>query len=193
MDGGGYPASTVPVESGGVWQPRHARRKRNPVRYTVLGVVAVVVLLVLVAAVFVKGNYAAYRVASSSGAPTLQPGDQIVVKKGNSGIHRGDLILFADSELPATSVKRVVGVGGDKISEISGRLVVNGIPAKEPYLAPGTLTTDVADLTVPPGQVYVLGDNRGDSKDSRSIGPVPLSGVKGRIVLRIRSGRTHVL
>lgn len=150
MDRGGYPASGVPVESGGVWEPRHARRKRHPVRYTVL-------------------------------------------KKGNTGIHRGDLILFADSELPETAVKRVVGIGGDKISEISGRLVVNGIPAKEPYLAPGTLTTNVADLTVPAGQLYVLGDNRGGSKDSRFIGPVPLSGVKGRIVLRIRSGRTHVL
>ncbi|AOZ72543.1 signal peptidase I [Boudabousia tangfeifanii] len=88
-------------------------------------------------------------------------------------------------------IKRVIGLPGDRVSCCSpeGRLVVNGIAVKEPYLAPGTLPSEEPfDVRVPEGRIWVMGDNRQNSADSRAHmdldgkGSVPLSDVLGRAV-----------
>jgi len=82
-------------------------------------------------------------------------------------------------------VKRVVAVGGDTIGFEDGILIRNGRPVDEPY------TTDFLDGVyygpdvVPPGQLYLLGDNRFDSEDSRNFGTVPVDTVVGRVVGRL--------
>ena len=86
-------------------------------------------------------------------------------------------------------VKRVIGVGGDHIvcCDKKERLVLNGVSLDEPYLKPGGGTAQVRfDVTVPDGRVFVMGDNRGDSSDSRfhldvEQGTVPLGNVVGRV------------
>jgi signal peptidase I len=83
-----------------------------------------------------------------------------------------------------TFIKRVVGVGGDRIALRGGHVIRNGEPAKEPFAAPCDPSSGACDfpteITVPKGYIYMLGDNRGNSDDSRFWGPVPLGWVVGK-------------
>jgi signal peptidase I len=99
--------------------------------------------------------------------------------------------------LPANSgndlVKRVVGVAGDQIEccDANGALLINGVPANEPYLGEGVMSNQITfKVLVPENHIFVMGDNRGNSEDSRyhldaNNGMVPLSEVVGRVVVRI--------
>lgn len=99
--------------------------------------------------------------------------------------------------LPASTgtdlVKRVIAVGGDRVSCCSddGRIRVNGVPLTEPYLAADEVTDQVDfDVRVPEGHVFVMGDNRSNSEDSRyhldsNLGAVPVDNVVGRVVVRV--------
>lgn len=90
----------------------------------------------------------------------------------------------------ASLVKRVIGVGGDKVAccDDGGHILLNGVPLKEPYLKPGVGTDQVPfAVTVPDGGLFVMGDNRADSRDSRyhletDSGAVPVANVIGRAV-----------
>jgi signal peptidase I len=82
-------------------------------------------------------------------------------------------------------IKRVVGVPGDEITCRDGRLVRNGKPVDEPYLDPAVTTEGCKTTTVQPGQLYVMGDNRSNSQDSRSFGVIDRSDVVGRAFVRI--------
>jgi signal peptidase I len=81
-------------------------------------------------------------------------------------------------------IKRVVGVGGDRVALRGGHVIRNGKPAGEPFIAPCDPNSGACDfpnpITVPKGDVYLLGDNRGNSDDSRFWGPVPLDWVIGK-------------
>jgi signal peptidase I len=82
-------------------------------------------------------------------------------------------------------IKRVIAVGGDKIEGRGGSVYVNGKKLAEPYLPKGVKTSTFGPITVPPGKIFVMGDNRGNSDDSRSFGPVPVSKVVGRAFVLI--------
>jgi signal peptidase I len=100
-----------------------------------------------------------------------------------SGLHYGDVVAFSD---PAWNhqplVKRVIGLPHDQLSCMDGHVIRNGEVITEPYLAPGTVT-DCAPVTVGEGQLYVLGDVRLISADSRQLGPVPIDAVIGRALV----------
>ncbi|MFP5299070.1 MAG: signal peptidase I [Actinomycetota bacterium] len=82
-------------------------------------------------------------------------------------------------------IKRVVAVGGDTVEGRDGRVFVNGEPVDEPYLPEGTETSTFGPVDVPEGMIFVMGDNRGNSDDSRNFGPVPVDTVVGRAFLLI--------
>jgi signal peptidase I len=82
-------------------------------------------------------------------------------------------------------VKRVMAIGGDTIEGREGVVYVNDVAVKEPYLPRGIVTTDFPPQTVPAGQIFVMGDNRGNSDDSRSFGPVDVDEVVGEAFLSI--------
>ncbi len=138
-----------------------------------------------------------------------------------TGIHRGNVIVFHDPGqwlgdgfpnpydtpvgrvlqfvgiVPSNSgndlVKRVVGVGGDKIKccDAQGRIEVNGTGVDEPYIKSGSPTDQITfDVLVPEGYVFVMGDNRGNSEDSRfhlelNNGMVPIKDVVGRVSVKV--------
>ncbi|OUM94827.1 MAG: signal peptidase I [Thermobacillus sp. ZCTH02-B1] len=121
--------------------------------------------------------------------PTLRPGERLFVNKigyllGEPG--RGDIAVLVD---PAPSpgggkyiVKRVIGVAGDTIEIRGGALYLNGERLAEPYTDVAIAGPDFGPLTVEPGKVFVMGDNRrsGASKDSRSFGTVPVGMLRGK-------------
>ena len=82
-------------------------------------------------------------------------------------------------------VKRVMAIGGDTIEGREGVVYVNDVPVEEPYLPQGIVTTDFPPQRVPSGQIFVMGDNRGNSDDSRSFGPVDVDEVVGEAFLSI--------
>ena len=84
-------------------------------------------------------------------------------------------------------VKRVIGLPGDVVEARGGHVYINDRLLDEPYLPPGDLTADFGPVTVPPGRIWVLGDNRSDSCDSRCFpeGAIPESSVIGRAIVRV--------
>lgn len=119
--------------------------------------------------------------------PTLHDRDYLLVTRGYSRPVRGDIIQFRESadqtDAKNQLVKRVIAVPGDTVEVRSGEAIVNGAPERgshELQLAEGDVST--AEMTVPEGTVFVLGDNRPDSVDSRFFGPVPLSLVSGKAI-----------
>jgi signal peptidase I len=82
-------------------------------------------------------------------------------------------------------IKRVVGVPGDTIACRGGQLVRNGRPVQEPYLDPGTSTDNCKQTKVGSGELFVMGDNRSNSQDSRTFGAIRRSDVVGRAFVRI--------
>lgn len=86
---------------------------------------------------------------------------------------------------PKAYVKRVVGMPGDRIAVRAGRVIRNGRPADEPFVTPcgGGPECDLAAVEVPPGHYFLMGDNRGNSADSRYWGPLPREQIIGRAVV----------
>src|SRR3954454_24638256 len=82
-------------------------------------------------------------------------------------------------------IKRVIGLPGETVEGHDGHVYVNGHRLEEPYLPAGVVTDDFPPTKVPAGHLWVMGDNRGDSEDSRIFGPIRRSKVVGRTVLRI--------
>ncbi|MCB9884926.1 MAG: signal peptidase I [Planctomycetes bacterium] len=160
--------------------PRPPRR-RTKLRFvvdTMLGAALMVVLHLFVVQVSV--------VKGSSMEPCLHDGDRLVVDRvtHNVGdVHRGDVVVLRYPLNPSVDfVKRVVGAPGDVIAMRAGVLYVDGKPA-DSY---GCIHDhqELAEMTVPEGNFFVLGDNRPISCDSRSFGLVPEELIRGRVRVR---------
>lgn len=96
-------------------------------------------------------------------------------------------LMYYVLELTKTSyIKRVIGVEGDRVQIANGKVYINGEELVEDYLQKGVTTKTVYynDVIVPEGCIYVLGDNRDESMDSRTFGCVPLEKVEGKVILR---------
>ncbi|MEU5096054.1 signal peptidase I [Streptomyces sp. NPDC020996] len=116
--------------------------------------------------------YRPYTVPTSSMSPTIDAGDRVLAQRIDGGeVRRGDVVVFKDKSwvTNAAVVKRVVAVGGDKVSCCTdGKLTVNGKQIDEPYLPAGSLAEikNFPSVTVPKGRLFLLGDERQGSLDS---------------------------
>jgi signal peptidase I len=125
------------------------------------------------------------RVENISMEPTLVQGEFIMVDKfayRSGNYQHGDIIVFhAPNEPGADYIKRLIGIPGDQIVVDGNSVTVNGVTLKEPYLAePITYT---GSWTVPPGSLFVLGDNRNKSSDSHEWGFIPMDSVVGKAIM----------
>jgi signal peptidase I len=125
---------------------------------------------------------------STSMQNTLAPGDRLFAVPGGS-VRRGDVIIFREptrvSKTHALVVKRVIGLPGDHVAccDARGRITVDGRALGETYLYPGDPPSRIRfSATVGKGQVWVMGDHRNISVDSREWGAIPASGIVGRVV-----------
>lgn len=170
------------------------QRKRRSTGRTLAEWVVVLVGALIVAQLLKAFVFQAFWIPSESMVPTLVVKDRVLVNKlahDSSDLHHGDIVVFRP---PATAVvstadliKRVIGLPGDTIEAIDGRVYVNGELQAETYLPDGTQTLNLPLQTVPANSIFVMGDNRGDSHDSRysDIGPIPIENVVGRAFIRI--------
>jgi signal peptidase I len=147
------------------------------------------VLAALVIALLVRGFVIEpFIVDGPSMEPTLWTGERLFVSKLTFRLgtpKRGDVVMFKYPLNPNKDyVKRVVAVGGDTVEMRLGRVYVNGQQVQEPYIHFAGLYSMNA-LTVPEGTIFVMGDNRVNSEDSRDFGPVKLSLVRGKAVFRV--------
>ncbi len=186
------PVPELPVGSGDSDRPgspgRHGRHGRHGRWWIEWSLVLVVALLL---AVGVRTYVAQmFYIPSGSMLPTLQIGDRIVVDELSyhlHGVQRGDIVVFRrpplEQEDYSDLVKRVIGLPGDTVSSVDGRVYIDGKPLDEPWLPQPPPTTSPSPVsegfslqrpyTVPAGEYYVMGDNRTDSEDSRYFGPIP--------------------
>ena len=128
-------------------------------------------------------------VRGESMAPTLDPGQLCLLNKCAllwRTPQRGELVAFRLTGDPAVCVKRVIGLPGEKLMLDDAGVFVNQAGLVEPYLPPHVITRRDklagGRLTVPPGQYFVLGDNRGVSEDSRSYGFVRQEELRGLVL-----------
>lgn len=123
--------------------------------------------------------------------PTLVEGDNLIVEKISAklgGLKRGDIIVFDSPHGDKQLIKRLIAFEGEKIEIKENRVYINGEALEEKYLN-GVSTTGMGNpeyesLVVPKGQIYAMGDNRPNSSDSRSFGPVDKSTVNGKAIFR---------
>jgi len=199
------PGAVRPADSGAPPEP-HSRKDRGFLSF--LREVPVLIVLAFALALLLKTFVIqAFYIPSGSMEPTLMPGDRVLVEKVLYHPHRGDVIVFQDPHPGAQPdrgvvggflhwlseglglarppdedfIKRVIGMPGDIVELRRGTLYVNGRVVPEPYLHGPPDTRPYGPVRVPAGSLFVLGDNRLNSNDSRfGLGFVPMSKVVGK-------------
>jgi signal peptidase I len=188
--------------------------RRTPLRRGLAELPFLAVIALVVAFVLKTFVAQAFYIPSGSMEPQLQVGDRVIVSKLAYQLHdprRGDIIVFPspedhtvdDSALPIRVlrgifegiglakpskeilIKRVIALPGETVEARGGHVYINGLPLVEPYLSSRVTTSNFGPTTVPKGDIWVMGDNRGDSRDSRFIGPITESSVIGRAIAKV--------
>lgn len=170
-----------------------AIRSRGRVRNVIeaLVVIGAALLVALLVRTFL---FQAFYIPSASMEPTLEVGDRVLVNKLSydlHDVHRGDLVVFQRPEDDVTPVgiddliKRVIALPGESVEVADGAVRIDGVALDEPYLESIEGIPDFGPTRVPDDHVFVMGDNRRASRDSRSFGPVSREDIVGRAFLRI--------
>ncbi|MEJ2717493.1 MAG: signal peptidase I [Deltaproteobacteria bacterium] len=201
------------IEKAEIEQPKVKSQRRVFQEYSEALVVAII-LAIIIRAFF----FQAFKIPSGSMRPTLLVGDHILVSKFIYGVRipftnlrwprfttpkRGDVIVFIyPRDRTKDFIKRVIGVGGDTIAIRNKHVFVNGKEISEPYahhydnrIIPGGMNPrdNMGPVTVPKGYLFVMGDNRDYSHDSRFWRFVPIRDVKGEAFLIYYSARRFPL
>ncbi|MEY2570831.1 MAG: signal peptidase [Acidimicrobiaceae bacterium] len=173
-----------------------------------------VVVALLVAFLLKTFVAQAFYIPSGSMEPQLHVGDRVVVSKLAYRLHdprRGDIVVFPAPDQPPPSsddflpvrwakdllqgvglaqpdetelIKRIIGLPGETVEGHDGHVFINGRELIEPYLPKGTRTSDFAPVSLTSGKVWMMGDNRPGSADSRKFGPVDESTIVGRAIFK---------
>lgn len=190
------------------WPKLKDKRVRALVELPFLLAAALVITLV------VKGLLAqAFFIPSASMEPQLREGDRVVVSRLSYRVHdprRGDIVVFPSPEVEPEKeglvervfhdvlesvalrdpgdrelIKRVIGLPGETIEARDGQIFIDGRRLVEPYLRPEVRTNDFGPTEIPEDSVFVMGDNRPNSRDSRFIGAIEVDTIVGRAIWRV--------
>ncbi|MEZ5142746.1 MAG: signal peptidase I [Acidimicrobiales bacterium] len=194
-----FPDPSTPVPSAEPARPK-GHRSRSSLSSAVEWVV-VIVAAVAVALVIKTFVMQAFYIPSESMLPTLEKNDRVLVNKLSYRMHdinRGDIVVFEKppeaglNDGTSDLIKRVIGLPGESLVIEGGKVYIDGKQLDEPYLPAGVTTTQGAractaadPCKVPSDAVWVMGDNRTNSRDSRWIGPITEDRIVGRAFFRI--------
>ena len=171
-------------------EPKSSSKARTAIEWTL------VIAGALVAALLIKTFlFQAFFIPSASMEPTLHVGDRVLVNKLSNkfgDIERGDLVVFkrpdiAEEEAAVVRdlIKRVIALPGETVEARDGAVFINGSRLEEDYLPEGTISENLPRQVVPAGKIWVMGDNRTNSRDSRVLGAIDVDTVHGRAFVRI--------
>ena len=182
------------------YKKNHQRKRREPeVTKKTFGqeVISYLISVVIaLGAIFLLYTYVGYpfTISGDSMYPTLHDGDKMIMSKLAS-IDRFDIVVVDSPDETEKYIKRVIGMPGDEISVFQGKLFINNELVEQPFIntelpeEEKTVTIDdftlyalTGERVVPEGEYFVMGDNRGVSKDSRMIGFIPKEHVLGEAV-----------
>lgn len=184
---------------------RRVRKRNNASRQAIEW--GILIAAALIIAVVIKTFlFQPFYIPSASMEPTLHINDRIFVNKLSyrmHDVHRGDILVFTtppgeDASSVKDYIKRVIALPGETVEGRDGAVWVDGRRLDEPYINHGTPvsagecrnidnlgSTGFTKQVIPPGYVWVMGDNRCDSSDSRKFGPIKVSSIVGRAFFRI--------
>jgi len=188
------------------WVPPKEQPRRRIGRLVFWALVGLAVMALVASIAVPILTFQAYTEQSPTMEKAIFPGDRLFVATGTD-IRRGDVVVLRvparQSRTSGLFIKRVIGLPGDHVAccDARGQITVNGKPLDETYIYPGNRPALAGfSVTLGPGQIWVMGDHRNISVDSRKWGPVPVSGVVGRVVfvgrgshfVALRTPRTFV-
>ena len=161
-------------------------RRTPQVRLRPILIMLGVIVLVMVSLRFVAEPM---RVSSDSMSPTFTTGDEVLVQKLGAHARKpssGDVVVVRSPASGDLMIKRVAALGGQTVGIADGVLKVDGKPVPEPYVDRAQVDgTYFGPVRVPQDTVFLLGDHRLGSVDSRSFGPVPVRSIIGKVALRV--------
>ena len=192
IDGEPLPAPIDVDPPDGTEQPDESAGDGRGVGRTVFEWVGLVVLALVIALLIKTFLFQAFYIPSESMVPTLKIHDRVLVNKLSyklHPVHRGDIVVFkapphADPGIDDL-VKRVIGLPEETVAGRGGHVYIDGKRLPENYLPAGITTSTFDAHKIPKDSYWVMGDNRGNSKDSRVFGVITKSQIVGRVFLRI--------
>ena len=175
---------------------QHAQKASTSWVRTIFSIVVMVAIVALITVGLRMFVFVPYEIPSGSMEETIMPGDMVFSEKISyytRAPERGDIVTFADPEVAGrTLIKRVIATEGETVDLEDGHVFVDGVELDEPYVGQKEsypLARTAVDVeieypyTVPDGRVWVMGDNREASQDSRYFGAIPVSSITGRAAM----------
>jgi len=181
-------------ETAADWAPP-GKPERRPGRVVFWLLVILAVAATVAGLGFSRASVHTYSDSATSMEPTIMPGHQLYVAEGRD-VRRGDVIVFSRAGTSGVLVKRIIGLPGDRVAccNTQGWVTLNGKPLDETYISrSGPPSARRFSVTLGRNQIWVMGDDRAVSLDSREWGPLPVSDITGRVVATGNSVPTTIL
>ena len=154
------------------------------------------IVIAIIFAAIILAFFKPIIVQQESMQPNFYSGDYVITSRQSYRLfgepQRGDIIVFKsdlydDSGKQKNLIKRIIGLPGDTVEIKEGDVYINGELLQEEYVAEQGLSGEMEAVTVPAGRLFVMGDNRGVSLDSRSeaVGTIDMDAIVGKVVIRL--------
>lgn len=180
------PQTGIPAEAGpSAGRGRAPKKEKKPRTLTrslieIVVIVGVAFALAMLVQAFIVKPFTIHQISM---VPTLHEGDRVLISRLSYHFHDpkpGDVVvLHSPMNASEDLVKRIVAVGDDTVAIHDGDLFVNGVAVVEPYLAEQDFRGEYPETLIHEGQVFVMGDNRNNSGDSRLFGPIDVDSIIG--------------
>jgi signal peptidase I len=159
---------------------------KRKIKLTVVSLMVFIVVILISINLYKSSTTINVEVIGKSMEPTLHSGQTLKAQKDISKIKRGDIIIFRFPKKNKVLIKRVIGLPGEKIRIENEKVFINDKVLDEPYIKEqmnSSLDENLpVDFVIPVDAYYVMGDNRNNSNDSRSLGVIPIKSILGKLI-----------